>query len=754
MRSNPRKNPPKFSVLRYEGYRTELLAWIDLADDEEDKIAYVIALDLPTEGKEGDVRGKVIKDIGTNIRGAGGTAALIAWMYEHYHVDLVTRVVEEIKNSTGVKRKKDEDVSAYLSNFDVANNCRNSGGEIRMPQTSLMHLLMENMGLTDNKWQLVISGVDTMAQGTLYDQAKTQITKIAGGHKHNQGDEFGFRDDTLHVDRASSVLFSGPPGQQRRSQQRPHAGQGGEGGGAGNWRLNFPSYRPDHPHQPQGSGGGGGNNIKIDVPLNPIGKDGKRNVYGAFTHYRARCPINPVNHVDTAKYDVNDFEVNLVPYEKFEDSHQGVIFEARRKMNNEDEKVTLDTGCISSVTGTNRFQATHNRMNKLDKSMIKREDSTKALKIEGGTKRQSTGTFTLPRYIGGKNISLTRDMVDQPDLTCPLSQDAMRKAKVTINFEEEKVTLVGRDVSITSNMGGYPIIQLIPYASKEDDDEHEAFWQTLDARDWDEKYTKLDQVCTNETLFESMMATSDESGDLGREFIHEGWGSCSDSNDIDTMITMSSEHTTTDKLSSSHSMMKALPQAGPCWVHIQKSPDWCHIRRFPVQSILPGRFLKEILRPPRTFLPGGLPLPFGLPPSLSLIWTQTKGPLPSLVGTSIQTWSLGIGTRGMLKFLNLYFMLAPAGISKCLLVSESTSLEAKVAVVAALPRILLVLLQRAIPQAPPSTPTQGQLHAFPHPFKCRAKKGKERKRKEEGGERGQVSEGSKQNNKHFINLQQ
>ena len=45
---NPRKNLPKFSVKRYERYRCELLAWIEIADFEADKIASVIALDLPT----------------------------------------------------------------------------------------------------------------------------------------------------------------------------------------------------------------------------------------------------------------------------------------------------------------------------------------------------------------------------------------------------------------------------------------------------------------------------------------------------------------------------------------------------------------------------------------------------------------------------------------------------------------------------------------------------------------------------------
>ena len=72
MGGNPRKNPPKFSVSRYEGYKTELLAWIDLADYEEDKIASVIALDLPTEGKEGDVRGKCSRISGPTSEGPEG----------------------------------------------------------------------------------------------------------------------------------------------------------------------------------------------------------------------------------------------------------------------------------------------------------------------------------------------------------------------------------------------------------------------------------------------------------------------------------------------------------------------------------------------------------------------------------------------------------------------------------------------------------------------------------------------------------
>ena len=74
------------------------------------------------------------------------------------------------------------------------------------------------------------------------------------------------------------------------------------------------------------------------MPLNPIGKDGKRNVWdvcGAFTHYRARCPHNPINYVDTTENDFNDLEVNFIPNEEYEDSNQGAIIEDMKRMNND-----------------------------------------------------------------------------------------------------------------------------------------------------------------------------------------------------------------------------------------------------------------------------------------------------------------------------------------------------------------------------------------------------------------------------------
>ena len=269
MGGNPRKNPPKFSIHRcYERYRCELLAWIDLADYDRSQIAQIIALDLPCSDAEGDVRGKVFEDIGDQIKNEAGIKILTDWLDKHYRVDEIARVVERIKKFLNVKRKKDEPVTQYLSAFDVAYNALNKGGDTRLPQSFLMYYVMENAGLTAGQWQLVMSGIDTIATGTLYDQARSQIIKIMGVHNHKE-DNLQLRQEGDAMYAGEDVLY-GNAGRGKSFQQRSAAGQ---------WRPNIPQYQPRFPYKPSPKQGfSRPSNVKIDVPLNPVGKDGKRNL--------------------------------------------------------------------------------------------------------------------------------------------------------------------------------------------------------------------------------------------------------------------------------------------------------------------------------------------------------------------------------------------------------------------------------------------------------------------------------------------
>ena len=81
----------------------------------------------------------------------------------------------------------------------------NKCGEVKFPQSFLMYLVMNNAGLTDTQYQLVMSGIDTTAVGTLYDQARTQLNKIVGNEK-SEG-SFKLRDNTLYADGTSDTLF-------------------------------------------------------------------------------------------------------------------------------------------------------------------------------------------------------------------------------------------------------------------------------------------------------------------------------------------------------------------------------------------------------------------------------------------------------------------------------------------------------------------------------------------------------------------
>ena len=241
MGGNPRKNPPEFSVKRsYERYRSELNAWVKLADFEKNQLASVIALNLPTSEAEGDVRGKVFEDLGEDLEGENGVQKLLDWLDKHYRVDEITRVIEKIRKLMGTKRNKDQAIGVYLSSFDVAYNSLNASGDTRLPQSFLMFLLMENAGLTEIEWQMIMARVDTLAMGTLYDQARSSITKIIGGHKHKVGDKFELSGDVHYTHGASNdAYYAG-----KRFNQRPQAGQGG------NWRPDFPSYQPRFPFHP------------------------------------------------------------------------------------------------------------------------------------------------------------------------------------------------------------------------------------------------------------------------------------------------------------------------------------------------------------------------------------------------------------------------------------------------------------------------------------------------------------------------
>ena len=59
----------------------------------------------------------------------------------------------------------------------------------------------------------------------------------------------------------------------------------------------------------------------------------------------------------------------------------------------------------------------------------------------------------------------------------------MRKAGAILNFKNNTINLFGRDMAMTTNAGGHPVIQLEAYKCEEDEETREALWQVLDSKD-------------------------------------------------------------------------------------------------------------------------------------------------------------------------------------------------------------------------------------------------------------------------------
>ena len=103
--------------------------------------------------------------------------------------------------------------------------------------------------------------------------------------------------------------------------------------------------------------------------------------------------------------------------------------------------MTLDTGCVSTVTGKKCVDAIIKMMPERAKKMIKVSKSEKRFRFGGGEKRKSLGHFAIPISIGnGHNIILYTDVVEAP-IPCLISKAAIKQARGIINTKDDTITI-------------------------------------------------------------------------------------------------------------------------------------------------------------------------------------------------------------------------------------------------------------------------------------------------------------------------
>ena len=170
--SNYLKNPPQFSMKKsYEVYKTELEIWTKATDVKPGKWGYLVALSLPNE-QENPIRDKVMTQLkdklgpGPTVDGQegdqeAGYKEIVKWLDEEFKQEKNTNLCSKIDSFMSVKRKEQETVKDFISNFDQAYIEAINSGLTELPDVYLLWQLLKNCGLSDHEYRLVQTKMTT-----------------------------------------------------------------------------------------------------------------------------------------------------------------------------------------------------------------------------------------------------------------------------------------------------------------------------------------------------------------------------------------------------------------------------------------------------------------------------------------------------------------------------------------------------------------------------------------------------------------
>ena len=545
------KDPPVYDKNKgYIRWKTETKLWADMVQMngtlKEETIGQVVALNALSDAEnEGDIRGKVIEALGDSLKGKEGLNKLLAWMDTHMGRDSTQNCVDKAAAFMKFQRKEGQDIKEYLAGFDAKYHAAKSAGLGDMGQIFLMYMVIDHAHLTEQQFQLVLAGIDLTKATTLYDQAKTSIIKYMAGI--NIGNKTG--EEGIKLKSEVGAFYAKFPYNQRKSYQprfpiravnapagpAPRPSMPGASGFTPRFGPRTPVQMPRNPIR--------------------NGKQELCDICGSWSHFRMICPFNPntkamVGTLDEEGYngylydgdtvyfseepqvidDVGDNsqlpEDIVTNYTKLDDdaaNHVAVLMASLQakpstKSNKKEEEikvcyttlltnlvlsaevddigrvfgeVVLDTGCIKSVASTKWINTFLNALHPSTRDKVKIDHSNRTFKFGGGQKRKSVGTFYIPCSHQGDNLIFIVDGVEQDDLPCLMSKEAMKRAGVNIDIEHDKAKIFGKEVTLKENDAHHYVIRLEDF--NHNDEECSIMW-TGEEKDEDQIIRELTKI--------------------------------------------------------------------------------------------------------------------------------------------------------------------------------------------------------------------------------------------------------------------
>ena len=404
------KNPPKFSAeTSYENWVKELKLWALCSKVEKNEQGPAVALTL-----EGRAKAAVLEMEIEELNAEDGLPKLIAKLDGLFLKDENQRVYAAYEEFETYSRPADMSIDDFISDFERLYN-KVKAYKIELPDPVLAYRVLKSANLVQTKVELVRATITTMS----YKDMITQLRKLE--------DMVVSKHDTRVKEESEDVLYGREYG--RRGRGRPRGNRGGRGRGRG-WK-----------------------NRNNSNPTDESAEVTKCFICKSAQHWARDCPNQNAEGPNSDSYFEEEVHITLFA--------KGLRTEATNG-NLLGETIgcaVLDSGCSRTVCSDKWLHCFIQSLDDEEKSRVRYQESQKKFRFGDNKLYESMTTATIPISIGDKKIMMDTDVIAN-EIPLLLSKPAMKQLSTTMDFENDKVTMLGNEIDLKFASSGHYMIPL------------------------------------------------------------------------------------------------------------------------------------------------------------------------------------------------------------------------------------------------------------------------------------------------------
>lgn len=448
--------PPDLNQCKsYEAFKRELKAWSEVTDLAKGKQGNYVVLSLPNKSQFGDdLKERAFENISeTDLKSDTGLKSVLDFLDTELGKNAIDDAIGKWEDFDSCRKTDSQTLEEFISDFEMKYNRIKSSGT-KLPEEILAFMLLKRSGVSQVEKTLVLSRLDLEKKDSLFKELKLHMKNILGKRFQDQrkGPTDSIKLETNFLAENEHVLAAHGYYRKRASTAPSQKSSNYKG-----YKKNF---QPKQDYQQKTD--------KSGRKVNPLGRDGKPMLCkscGSFRHFVEKCPDSHERSSGSVYFTAQLHE-EIESSEDEPDLDRFVLFTS-----NKDElsrftaeainSAALDTGCTTSVAGENWLRIYLESLPTSCSKLVQGPHiSEKWFKFGNEGMLKSKCKYVLPAEIGQNSVMIEVDIIDS-DIPLLLSKEAMKKAKMKIDLEDDTAIVLGNRITLDTTSAGHYVIPLL-----------------------------------------------------------------------------------------------------------------------------------------------------------------------------------------------------------------------------------------------------------------------------------------------------